>query len=1330
MTLLDFWPTAEAINACMPSEAEVISDAAFLAVHQPVRLLRGSLTNPDAAKEPADERAVLDALLTPQLPEGYVVVPIVGPSGVGKSHLVRWLGLHLTDERHVVVSIPKSTSLRRILEGILDQVGGGEYDDIRRRLATAHDTLDDIAAEEKLLTEFRIALRRKTDEAKKACVEAKLSGRTVPADRRAIAETHGDGLYALLEGPTKDALLNGSNGRSVFRSLVRRVRTGQIDAESAEFTPDDLNLDAVKLKVSDDKVKKYLGKLKANIQNERTTAAGLLNNVRDGAVGQLLGLGENQLADLFRRVREQLLEDGKELVLLIEDFTTLAGMQKGLLDVIKMEGVQKGKTVLCPLRTAMAVTEGFLSDYDTLTSRIGHEYILREHPAGEPELLNTITDLVGAYLNAARLGAARLEAWFDGTNRDPNAVPPSFEKAAEQLPEAARAALDAFGQSSRGHSLFPFNRAAVKQLARQHLTADGRLRLNPRALIKDVLHATLLHDRDTFARGQFPPDGFHSFNPNQLGPDVTRWVDAVRKADAPRYKVLLGFWGDRPKAKDDVRLSAGVYTAFGLTPLADAPATRQANDTPVLPPPPPAGVPQAEPTENEKLREKAAAREQVLDDWATTRKISQPDARGLRNDLLDMIGAAIDWDAELLAGTRDLTAKPGKVPKTEDEEEDDEEFEPVAGSPVERRFPPEKFRTAVASDRVYLPFTGSKTADADDACFVLCREEVFDSPAFSDVRLELRALVRFHTYRSFDYDGGDEDRGWYAGLAERATRQAREYIRKRYERVPDDEAATAAAAQALYVSARVLNLDGAHSAQDADVVAAVLHPGPGGLPPKPDDPWHGFRQACATNRITARDFLLRRLAARQGGGGVLHAIDAARLLKWIAPVRKSCRVEAEFPGTPTELDGNARQVREFVNAVGAKRTESAVNTRRDSLRQWAETTRTWLGSPFDKKAFVAECRGLLNQANQLNVFRGEVAIDTLRQHLKEFDEAAVGEAISAVDKLKDDATASVVLTAVVQAPDDAIRKADTFRTGFQRFVELTLAEARTRIGQKLQLAGGDATADPSTLLPAEGRKLDADLRAILAACGAQPAELPDAADVETTPATATGRFADLAAVLDRLSRVDTVAQQLKELESPRSAVNGWATDLPAFVAQHHLFISHGVSIDPPPVTTKVANAAEAARTAVARSPLDISKNRTFSNLKAAVEKVLEGYRTAVKSAWETWVDRTAPRVEEGELTPFEKHPDYEPVVGQIRTKRATLKRFRNESAETASDFQLVEETAAGLRQLLGQLPTEAPAEVKQFLTAAREGAALDLLTPAVLAWLRDNNQLDKYRIWR
>ena len=475
----------------------------------------------------------------------------------------------------------------------------------------------------------------------------------------------------------------------------------------------------------------------------------------------------------------------------------------------------------------------------------------------------------------------------------------------------------------------------------------------------------------------------------------------------------------------------------------------------------------------------------MLDEWAESKKITQRDATNLRNDLLDMIDAAMDWDAELLSVPRDLTPRAGKSRPTDDEGDGEEVIE--SGPAIGAKYPRAPLRSAVGAREVYLPFNPDKTGAApDEAIFTLCREEVVADPvAFAGVRFELRALVRFHAHRSFDYSGGDEDRAWYARLADRATAQAVRFLRDRYERVPDNAAAVTAVAQTLYVSARVLDLPGAHSNVDSEVLKAVLHPGAGraraGM--LPETGGTGSVPRAPANRATARDFVLRRLSARQGTGNVLYGIDANELLEAIKPVRKSCRVEVKFPGDPKRFDANALQVHAFVSEVAAERTEAAVADRRAALVKWATDTRAWLGEDFKKDVFVADCRGLLNQASNLQVYTADVAIGTLRDYLKDFDDAKVSEAIAAVDRLKDVATPSVVLTAVVQAPDDAMRKADTFRTAFQAFEQQTLSRACAELTKKLKLAKAAEDADPDSLLPAEATRLDADLRTLMTAAG-------------------------------------------------------------------------------------------------------------------------------------------------------------------------------------------------------------------------------------------------------
>ncbi|MBN9520587.1 hypothetical protein J0H58_19040, partial [bacterium] len=121
---------------------------------------------------------------------------------------------------------------------------------------------------------------------------------------------------------------------------------------------------------------------------------------------------------------------------------------------------------------------------------------LRDMPAGSAFVLNgpDVVELTGAYLNAARLGTDRLEAWFEATGRDPDAAPPTFEA---DLSAEDRAVLEAHGASAGGHSLFPLTPELLAELVGDRPT--------PGRLVGEVLPAALATGREAFIPAEPTP---------------------------------------------------------------------------------------------------------------------------------------------------------------------------------------------------------------------------------------------------------------------------------------------------------------------------------------------------------------------------------------------------------------------------------------------------------------------------------------------------------------------------------------------------------------------------------------------------------------------------------------------------------------------------------------------------------------------------------------------------------------------------------------------------------------------------------------------------------
>lgn len=88
MKMMEYWPSLPNIRQCIRTEAEELSDHTLLAVHEPARILRMNTDGSPLAYETEDQ--LLKHFLEVQRP-----LPIIGNTGVGKSHIIRWLDANL-----------------------------------------------------------------------------------------------------------------------------------------------------------------------------------------------------------------------------------------------------------------------------------------------------------------------------------------------------------------------------------------------------------------------------------------------------------------------------------------------------------------------------------------------------------------------------------------------------------------------------------------------------------------------------------------------------------------------------------------------------------------------------------------------------------------------------------------------------------------------------------------------------------------------------------------------------------------------------------------------------------------------------------------------------------------------------------------------------------------------------------------------------------------------------------------------------------------------------------------------------------------------------------
>ena len=231
-SLIDLWPSPANCLECLTTEAESASNAVFLAVHQPMRLTRTTFSATNSDTKDVKEKDLLEAFLSDDLPSGTLLLPIVGNSGVGKSHMIRWLDAHLRgrqDEvnRHVV-RIPKSASLKSVLNLVLcDLIETSEtYRKLHEELSSASmpKELDD--ATYGLLSKLIVALERNY----RAARERISSGNERENDRKRRTHCSPQCLPSLLGDPTLKAhfaAYDKSGELGVLARIASRCNTSQ-----------------------------------------------------------------------------------------------------------------------------------------------------------------------------------------------------------------------------------------------------------------------------------------------------------------------------------------------------------------------------------------------------------------------------------------------------------------------------------------------------------------------------------------------------------------------------------------------------------------------------------------------------------------------------------------------------------------------------------------------------------------------------------------------------------------------------------------------------------------------------------------------------------------------------------------------------------------------------------------------------------------------------------------------------------------------------------------------------------------------------------------------
>lgn len=471
--------------------AEHITDSLFRAVHSDWDLK----VSPQVGKSFQDlgeaswadmtPAAFLEDFLRDDRP--HVLAAILGETGSGKSHLVHWMRLNIKPTKeHVVLVVRKSgTSLRNIVKMIIAELPPEQQGSFLETLQSAGDgTQSRNDQKQQLLNDIAQVIREEV----------------LPAEADEIEQELVVCLPNLFQDPhMRQAHFLGDNtviaeiADHIFASSNAKNRPDQ----RRVFVDGDLPLGGMDFAHASRLARDAIDVIELDPAVNLPLAIRIINRNLDRAVARTLSFSGDRVEELMTRLRTYLKAQGQELVLLVEEFARLQGIDRALLQAITSQGDDRQ----CKMRTAIAVTTGFFQSVaETAYMRTTH-IVDMDRSAGRAEGRSvtraSLSQFTARYLNAVRLGRDGIIQWSDGAA--PGESPRSRCDTCVHQTECHAT----FGEVD-GYGLYPFTQQSLWNAASR---ADASMpkRLNPRVLQNDLLVEVLDNFGPEIATGKFPP---------------------------------------------------------------------------------------------------------------------------------------------------------------------------------------------------------------------------------------------------------------------------------------------------------------------------------------------------------------------------------------------------------------------------------------------------------------------------------------------------------------------------------------------------------------------------------------------------------------------------------------------------------------------------------------------------------------------------------------------------------------------------------------------------------------------------------------------------------
>lgn len=501
------------------------TQADFLATHVPVQNIHiRKKWDSKTDKVMSEEKVFNKYVLNTENEHQFIIV--IGSSGAGKSHLIRWFAARLEQaapENEVVLFVRRSdNSLKGTIKQLLElpEVANIPNKAVYDRLVRATSTIDNKKLKDMIYQNFIVEIKNdENDEIisnneKKRLVE--------------LLQYEQFQLNLMKEEGAIDRIYQkvAENETSDSRDVMALFETSDFEVD-VNFCDDMFTNGAAK-----NAMKMANAILADDEMPERL--ADYMNTLVNKVIQTCAGLEPGDFEQVFVEIRKEIKRQGKNLTLLIEDVTAFTGVNVALLNVLTTEhtGMYESQE-LCRISSIVGTTEKYfnVNFMDNHKDRVTQFFVIPNDVFGEDQ--NSLYEFVGRYLNAMSLHGDILDDWAkNGASMKEYPIHKGEEKSHWDTIEIAK---------GKELSLFPFTKKAITNLYMCILQPDYR---TPRYLLRDVIERAVRNY--LFKKESFPEFAIERINdiPFESLYVSTYIHQQVEESQADRVERFIRVWGN------------------------------------------------------------------------------------------------------------------------------------------------------------------------------------------------------------------------------------------------------------------------------------------------------------------------------------------------------------------------------------------------------------------------------------------------------------------------------------------------------------------------------------------------------------------------------------------------------------------------------------------------------------------------------------------------------------------------------------------------------------------------------------------------------------------